>query len=416
MVSLDFYTPAGATYDPLERGGLATLTAATLDEGTRHRTGAEIAGVVERLGGSLSTGAGWNAAYATSTLLSKDWEVGIDLLRDVLVEPTFPEREVERLREDRLADLLQRRNDPGALAARYLARAIFGTGLYGRSADGDEKTIAAIQRDEVETFYRNHFSARGSFLVAVGDLDPRRLLENLENWQNQLPADRLNQETEQTIQPLESTQVHIVDRPGASQTELRLGHAGVERTHPDFAALTLLNAILGGKFTSRINLNLRGKHGYTYGANSRFVGRRHRGPFTISAAVGTEVTGAAARESMGEVRRIQQEPVTKEELTDAQSYLRGVFVQRLQTIQDVAQRLGTLALYGLPDDYWDSGYLNRIAAADEQKLLELARTHLHPEKMAIIAVGPADLLRPQLEDLGEVTVWNPETDLPQPSS
>ena len=416
MVSLDFYAPAGAYYDPPQRAGLATLTAATLDEGTRHRTGSEIAAAVERLGGSLSTGAGWNAAFATTTVLSKDLVLGTELLRDVVMAPVFPQREVERLRGDRLAELLQRRNDPGALAARYLARAIFGSGLYGRSADGDEDTVAAIRRSEVEEFYRCHFSAQGSFLIAVGDLDPQQLLTDLDSWQGQLPAARQPQEPEHEIVSPQGVQVHVVNRPGASQTELRLGHAGVERTHPDFAPLTLLNAILGGKFTSRINLNLREKRGYTYGASSRFVGRRHRGPFTVSTAVGTEVAGAAAREALGEIRRIQQAPVTQEELHDAQSYLQGVFVQGLQTIEDVAQRLGTLALHGLPNDYWDSGYLEQIAAADENLLLDLARKHLHPEQMAVVAVGPADQLRTQFEDLGEVTEWNPETDLPEPSS
>jgi len=194
-----------------------------------------------------------------------------------------------------------------------------------------------------------------------------------------------------------------LDRPGAAQTELRFGHASVPRAHPDFTTLVFLNTLLGGKFTSRINLNLRERHGYTYGASTRFSGRLGPGPFVASAAVATESTGAAAREVLSELRRIRDEPVTREEMEETRSYMLGVFPYTVQGMGDLARRLADIAVYGLPDDYYER-YLHTIASLSRAAVQEAARRHLDPDRLAIVAVGPADRLRGQLEGLGEVVV------------
>jgi zinc protease len=193
--------------------------------------------------------------------------------------------------------------------------------------------------------------------------------------------------------------VEIVDRPSAAQTELRLGHAGVPRSHPDFLALSVLNAILGGKFTSRINLNLRERHGYTYGAQTSFTGRRGPGPFLVHTAVATPVAAAAAREVLGELERIVAEPVEVAELEDAQSYIVGTFPYTLQTVSGVVDRLENLALYGLPDDYYDT--LPRLVQAmTVEDVQRAAREHLHPHDLVVVAVGPAAELEPAFAELG----------------
>jgi zinc protease len=201
-----------------------------------------------------------------------------------------------------------------------------------------------------------------------------------------------------------------MDRPGAAQTELRLGHVGVPRTHPDWFPVNVLNMLLGGKFTSRINLNLRERHSYTYGANSRFSSRLGPGPFVVDTAVATESTGAAVREVLGELRRIREEPVEPDELSETLSYMIGVYPYTLQTMGDVAKRLEILSVYGLPDDYYDT-YVDRLAAVTREDLLAAAQQHLHPDHIAIVAVGPADVLVPQLEGLGEVTVRRREPEM-----
>ena len=179
------------------------------------------------------------------------------------------------------------------------------------------------------------------------------------------------------------------------------------RTHPDYAPLSVLNSLLGGKFTSRINLNLRERHGYTYGATSRFSARLGPGPFTVNAAVETAAAAASAREVLFELRRIRESLVEPDELDETRGYMVGVFPYSLQTIGDVSRRLETLTVFGLPDDYYTS-YLEKIATVTREEVLEAARRHLDPERIVVVAVGPAEVLEPQFEGMGPVTVWSPE--------
>lgn len=411
LVRMDLYAPAGAQHDPRGKAGLATLTAGLMDEGSRHRSATEIASAAEQLGGKLSTGAGWNAAYVSTSLLAKDVDLGTELMADIALEPTFPEPEIERLRQERLADLLQLKNDPASLAGKFLARAIYGDTVYGGSVYGAEESVSGLTRPEILDFYGGHFTSRGSTLIGIGNFHFDHLLRVLESSMSSASLADAPPLPNLGAIAGESTQVHIVNRPGAAQTELRLGHAAVQRTHPSFTLLQVLNALLGGKFTSRINLNLRERNGFTYGAHSSFSGRHGPGPFVVSTAVATDVAGAAVRETIGEIRRVQEDLVGRSELADTKSYLRGIFVQQLQTIDDIAFRLATLAVYGLPDDYFDT-YLRDIEGVSRETLLELAREFLHPDQLAIVAVGPADSLRPQLEPFGPVTVWDPQTDSP----
>ncbi|MCB1034007.1 MAG: insulinase family protein, partial [Acidobacteria bacterium] len=377
-----------------------------LDEGSDRRSATEIAAAMERLGGRLSTSAGWNSTYLSASLLSQDLATGLELMAELTLSPSFPEQELERLRRERLAELLQEREDSRTLASRRFAEVVFQGTPYQHPLEGDEESVATITRQEMAGFYRRYLLAGGSFLVAVGDLDPEELAEQARSLLGSAFAAPRPELPSFDVRPLETLEVHVVDRPGAAQTELFLGHDCLRRRDPDFLPLMVTNSILGGKFTSRINLNLRERHGYTYGAHSQVIGRLGPGQFLISAAVGTEVTGAAVRETVKEIRRIQEELVTEEELADTKSYLRGIFAQQLQTVDDLAFRLGTLALYELPDDYYDH-YHDEIGRTDREQVREMARRYFHPERMALVAVGPASQLVPQLEDLGPVVVWDP---------
>ncbi len=258
----------------------------------------------------------------------------------------------------------------------------------------------------MRSFYRHHVGPAGSTVIAVGDLEPEAEIERIEeifgDWagppEPEIPA----------IEPpvIERTEVHIIDRPGSAQAQLQLGHSGLPRAHPDFPRVLLLNAIFGGKFTSRINLNLREKHGFTYGAHSFFTRRRGPGPFAVTAAVATDVAGAAVEQVLVEMRRIREEPVTQVELTETQDYLVGVFPYTLQTIGDLAKRLEAIAVFDLPLDYYD-GYPAELYDIGRDDLLETARQHMHPERLAIVVVGPAEKLVPQFESFGPVTVHTP---------
>jgi zinc protease len=403
LASLELVAPAGGQHDPPGRAGLATLTASLLDEGTGGRSSMEIAAGVERLGGYLSTGADWDVGYLATGMLSQHWRAGLGLLAEVIEHPTFPAVEIERLRSQRLAEILRREADPSALADDALMALIYRGTVYARSLLGDPESVAGLTRAEIAAFYQRTYTIAGTSLVAVGDLDPEEAAAAAEEALAGALATPPPSPPEIRPQRLAERTVLIVDRPGAAQTELRLGHPSVSRQHPDFVPLTVMNTLLGGKFTSRINLNLRERHGFTYGASTRFVGRIGPGPFLAGAAIATESTGAAVREVLAELERIRTDLVEVEELEDTRSYLTGVFPYTVQTIGDLAKRLETLAIYDLPDDYFDD-YVAHLGTVSREEVLEISRRHLDPEHIGIVAVGPAELLEAQLEGLGLVQI------------
>jgi zinc protease len=403
LVLLSLVFPAGAEQEPARQAGLASLTASLLDEGTSERDANQIAAAVADLGGRLGSGADWDVGQLQVELLSQHAEEGLALLAELATRSTFPPEEIERQRRRRLAELMRRRSDPSFLADERLLRAVYGDAPYGRTVLGDEESLARLDRERVLGLFTACYGLAGGVLIAAGDLDPEAFVARAEAVLGGLDAGIAAEVPAHSPPPAGPLRVEIVDRPRAAQTELRLGHAGIARAHPDYIPLMLANVLLGGKFTSRINLNLRERHGYTYGATSRFDARRGPGPFVVRAAVGTAVAGAAAREVLAEIRRLRDEPVEPEELADTVAYVVGSFPYTLQTGAGLGDRLETLAAYGLPDDYYDR-FPQAVEAVDRERVLAMARRHLRPDELVVVAVGPADELAPQLEDLGPVTV------------
>jgi len=406
LVSFDLLLRAGAQFDPPGRSGLASLHAGLLDEGTARLDALEIAAAIESLGGSLGSSADWNTAHLGAEVLAEHAPSALELIAELATTPSFPEGEVERLREERLTDILRQRDQPGVLAYRHFLRAVYRGTIYEELHTGSEEGVGGLERPHVTEHYERCVSPSSTALVAVGAIDPETLARRAEEifggW-----AERPAAPEPEIVPPrLSRTEVHLVDRPGAAQTQLHLGHAGPPRNHPDRHALTVLNTLFGGKFTSRINLNLRERHGFTYGAGSQFVSRRGPGPFLVQAAVATESTGRAAAELIGELERLVGERVPEAELDESRRYVVGVFPYTVQTAADLAGRLEDLVKFDLPSDYYDD-YPALLAEVTSDDVLEAARRHLHPDRLAIVAVGPAEDLRPQLEPFGPVTVHTP---------
>lgn len=405
LVDLELVLPAGGRFDPPGGAGLASLVSGLLDEGTEGRSALEIASAVERLGGQLETGADWNVATVSVRLLDDYLEEGLRLLAELALRPSFPEEEVQRARRHRLTDLLRRRDQPGVVAGDQFHQLVYGDTVYGRPLVGLAEDMERVGREDVVRFFERHYRPRSAVLIGVGELDPDRLTELAAEVLGEAPP------AEPVVPPAvptpaaEGVRVRIVDRPGAAQTELRIGHPGVSRSHPDWTALSVLNGLLGGKFTSRLNLNLRERHGFTYGVSSRFVPRLDPGPFVINTAVANPGAGVAAREALSELERLRREPVAEEELRDTKSYILGVFPYTLQTVDGVLYHLENLAVYGLPDDHYaPERYVERLEAVTRDEILRVAREHLHPDQAAVVAVGPAAELAPQFEGLGELEV------------
>jgi zinc protease len=288
-VLLKLLVPAGAENDPVSAPGLAALTAALLDEGTRSKSSREIATIAEHLGGYVSSTADWDVAEIETLVPKAHLRIGLALLAEIATTPTFPEEEFQRLRSQTIVHLRRRRAQPAVLASDHLAAAIYSNSVYANPLPGTEESLAGLSRSEVTAFYESRRTPRGSALVAVGDFELRNLASLVEelfgDWQGREPR-------HPPIEPpsaVSSPPIRLVDRPEAVQVELRLGHSGLKRAHPDFTTATVVSTLLGGKFMSRLNLSLRERHGMTYGAHSYFSKRRGPGPFLVSTAVETDL-------------------------------------------------------------------------------------------------------------------------------
>lgn len=405
LVHLTLQLDAGGERNPLARPGLASLTGALVDEGTRRRSGPEIAAALERRGATLAVGVDWSACRIEIDALAEDLEMALRVLAEVADEAIFPEPEVERLRRQTLTEIARRRDRPGLLADLALSRELYRGTPFGHSGGGTEAALRALTRDEIVAFHEAHFASPRRSLVVSGEFDPERARELAASVFVAHGAARAAAEI--APPPGRGPRVRIVDLPHAAQTELRLGQVGLPRRHPDRTRFGLLNALFGGKFTSRLNLNLRERHGYTYGVVSRLSDRRSAGPWVVAAAVANESVGAAARETLTELHRLLDEPVAADELAESRDFLVGVFPFTLQTAAGVAGRLAELALYELPSDHFGAA-LREIASTTAGQLLEVARRHLRPQELVVTAAGPAALLSGQLGGLGELEVLAPE--------
>jgi len=300
------------------------------------------------------------------------------------------------LRNQHLAEMQSRQAQPSSLASDALLQMLYGQTIYATPVIGTPETVAAIDRSEVLETAKQEMTPDGAALVIVGDIEPEIVVQNVEEilggWRG---GTRSAPPAIQPGNPQEDLRICIVDRPHAPQTELWLGSVGVPRSHPERAGLTVLNSLLGGKFTSRLNLNLRERLGITYGVSSSFSQRRGPGPFVVAASIETDSVDSAVREILSEIRRLQDEQVSDEELADTKSYLLGIFPYTLQRIEGLADRLSDLVIYDLPPDYF-AGFLQQIASVTRDDLQSLAQEHLHPDHMSVVAVGPRQEIEPRL--------------------
>ncbi len=408
LVSVAVVVDAGAVCDSAGHEGVARLAAQLMLEGTEKYDGAELTERFERLGASIDAEADWDEAALTMTVMSDRLPAAFDLLGEVLRTPAFPQREVDRLKAERQAELLQLRAEPRGLADELFTRFLYTpSSRYARPDGGDETSVEGIERSHIRAFYESRYVPGATTVVVVGDVTADRAEElansTLGAWSGNPPS-RIMADASPARR---DRAVHIVAKTDAPQSELRVGHVGIPRNHPDYFAVNVMNAILGGLFNSRINLNLREAHGYTYGAFSVFDWRRQAGPFLVQTAVRSDITDAAAREVLSEVDRIRADRVGEDELSLATSYLDGVFPIRFETTAAIAAALSVLVVHGLPEDYYDR-YRERVRAVTRDQILEAARRHLHPEALQLVAVGDPSVVRERLTSLefGPVALYD----------
>ena len=403
---------AGAVDDAPGREGEALLTARTLLEGTGTLDGAALTDRLEGLGTTLIGTSDWDSSSLRFTVTVSRLEETFALFTEVLLAPTFPSADVARRRDERLAELTEELAEPRGLADLRFTGFLYEPGArFARSSGGTARTVGALDDGTARHFHRAHYAPASTTLLFVGDVTAERARTLAErafgSWSVAAPRARALRANPSVA----ARRTVLVDKPGAPQSELRVGHAGVPRTHPDHLAIVVMNAILGGLFSSRINLNLRERHAFTYGASSMFEWRRTGGPFLVSTAVKTEVTDRALQEIMREIDGMRAAPPPQSEVELATEYLAGVFPIRYETTSAVASAIAAATLFELPED-WFSGYRARIRAITPRDVLAAAQAHLDPSRLLALAVGDAALVAPALERLGigAVEVFSADAD------
>ncbi len=391
---------AGANRDKNGIEGLAQLTAEMLREGTEKHNGIEILEGFERLGSSIEAGADWDSTIVSMTLLRHHLTTGLPLFAEVLRTPSFPSHEVDRLKAERLAERLQILSEPRGLADEAFSKFLYPPGSrYAEPIGGTGKSISAITRENVIEFFGRFYVPMSATVIIVGDVDGSEALDlvrdALGQWHG-APAPSVDSTAAETQT---GRALEIVDKSDAAQAELRLGHAGIPRSHPDYFKVVIMNALLGGLFSSRINLNLRERHGYTYGASSYFDWRRAPGPFVISTAVQSEVSAEAIRETLIEIDRMRSKEVPADELSLATNYLEGVFPIRYETTSAIASALANIVIFNLREDFYDT-YRDNIRAVTPKDVLVAAQLHVQPEKLLGVVVGDPAIVSKPLESLG----------------
>jgi zinc protease len=406
VVQVNLLVRAGSANDPPGKYGAASLAAAMLTEGAGSRTALEIADAVDFLGADLNASSGIDSSAVRLHVPVARLADALPIMADVALRPTFPAEELERQRQQRLTNLLQARDDPATIASLAFSRVLYGPEhRFGTATMGTAATIKGFTPGDLTAFYRGAFRPENATLLVVGDITPDRVLPLLEKhfggWT--APASTAAPVTMPAAPQPARRQIYLVDKQGAPQSQIRIGTIGVARSTTDFFPIQVMNTILGGSFSSRLNLNLREKRGYTYGASSGFDMRLTPGPFSAQAGVQTDKTSESLTEFFNELNGILK-PVPADELARAKNYVSLRFPSSFETTGDIARRLEDAVIYKLPDDYY-SRYVQNIEAITAADVQRVAQKYIQPDRLAVIVVGDRKTIEPGIRalNLGAIT-------------
>ena len=377
---------SGSTADPADKPGIANLLSAMLREGTTTRKSLEIADQIAFLGIRLFPASSWESSTLSLHTPTAQLDSALALFADVALHPSFPANEFERVRKTQLTELLQLRDQGAAIASIAFPAIIYGSAHpYGAPAQGTEASVKALTTGDLQSYYEANFRPNNATLIVVGDVTPAQVEQKINalfgSWQR---AD-IHQLNYSEPPKSGTTTIFLIDKPGAAQSSFRIGAVGVPRSTRDYFALTVMNTILGGSFTSRLNQNLRETRGFTYGAGSRFDMRRAAGPFLASAEIVTAKSDSALLEFMKELNGIRQ-LVPPPELSRAKRYLQLQLPGNFETTQQIAAALVPVALYGLPLDYFNN-YVQNIEGVTQADVARVAQQYINPGSLAVVIVG-----------------------------
>ncbi len=398
VVSMRMIVRAGSALDPRDKLGTAQLGANLLTQGTVEKSAKQLNEEIDFLGGAMGAGAGTDLTFINMVVMKDSFEVGLRMLSDMARRPAFANEEIERQRQQMLSGLQVSLDDPEFIANAVFDRLVYGFHPYGMPQTGTPQTLSAIARDDLVAFHRRYFLPNNAILAVVGDVTAEEAINGVKkvfgDWERREVA------REDPMAPPEpARRIIVVNKPDAVQTEVRVGHLGVKRNHPDYMALNLAMRILGGEGANRLHQVLRTERGLTYGAQAEFDTLRDAGDFEASTNTRSEATGEVLRLMVDEFWRIQRERVRERELADAKAYLTGSFPLTIETPDAIATQVLNALFYGLPVQELQS-FRERVNAVTVDDIERVARFYLRPDRLSIVLVGNAQAFASQLKAIG----------------
>lgn len=397
-VSLRLLVRAGGSQDPAGKAGVAMLAASLLDQGTTTRDAETIASTIDSIGGALGTGAGSDLTFVNAVVMKDSFDLALTLVSDVVTNPAFAPEEIDRQKQQMLSGLKVSYEDPDYIAGVVFDRLVYGYSPYGRPDTGTPQTIAGITRDDLVQFHKTWFAANNAILAIVGDVQPEEAFAGAERafgrWARaEVPAIKV------TEPPPPTRRVVVVDRPGAVQTEIRVGNLALPRKHPDYLALDLAMKILGGEGGNRLHRVLRSERGLTYGASADVFALKEAGDVMADTDTRSETTGEVLRLMVDEIWKLQRQKVHPRELADAQAYLTGSFPLTIETPSAIALQVLNAVFYGLDLAELET-FRERVNAVTPEDIQRVAQRYLHPDRLSIVLVGDASVFEKQLPAAG----------------
>jgi zinc protease len=401
-VSLRLLVRAGSAQDPANKPGIAAMVGALLDQGTAKRSSAQISDTIDYVGGALGSGAGTDLSYVNVLVLKDSFDLALDLLSEVVQTPSFPQEELDRIREQALSAMGVNMQDPEFVADAVIDRLVYGFHPYGLPGNGTPESLPAITRDDLVQFHKTWFAPGNALLAVVGDVQPEEAFAGvaraLGTWQpHDTPA------IEAMELPEATRRVVLVDRPNAVQTEIRAGHVAIPRKHPDYMALNLATKILGGEGANRLQNVLRSERGLTYGASADMDAFKQAGSIIAETDTQTSTTGEALRLVIDEFSRLVREPVGERELMGAQAYLAGSFPLSIETADDIALQVLNLLFFDLDVKELET-FRDRVNAVTSDDIQRVAKQFVRPARLSVVLVGDAEKVLPQLKAVGVADV------------
>ncbi|MEK6583661.1 MAG: pitrilysin family protein, partial [Nitrospirota bacterium] len=386
MVNISVAIKAGAIYDPPEKGGVASLTSALLDEGTKNRSSKQIAEEIDFIGGKLSTSGGEDYSSASLVVLKKDLKTGMDLLSDILLNPAFPEEELERKKKETIASIISEKDDPGAVVSKAFYKAVFPGHPYGIPVEGEEESVGRITRDDIVSFYQQYYKPNNAIVAVVGDLGYKEAVALIEEYFRQWGKSRITLPDVPAVTKVTKKGSILIDR-NITQANIVLGHTGISRDNPDYYAVSVMNYILGGGgFQSRLTKEIRDKKGLAYSVYSRFDVNKYPGAFAVEVQTKNESAVIAIEGIKAELKKIRDEKVSDEELKDAKSYITGSFPLKFDTNAKISNFLVQIEFYNLGLDYLNE-YVKKIEGITKDDIMRVAKKYIDTEIYIMVAVG-----------------------------